>query len=71
MNSTVLDGAVIGQGSIIASGAVVAPGKEIPPRSLVAGVPGKVIKTLTEAEEAHTRKVAEKYGRLVHNFIYG
>ncbi|HHH77867.1 MAG TPA: gamma carbonic anhydrase family protein [Thermoplasmatales archaeon] len=44
INSTVLDGARIGRGCIVAANAVVPPGKEIPPNTLVAGVPAKAIK---------------------------
>lgn len=39
----VLSGAKIGQGSVVAAGALV--NKEYPPHSLIAGVPGKVIRT--------------------------
>ncbi len=50
MGSTVLNGAVIGSGSLVAAGAVVLEGTVVPPGSLVAGVPGKVRRELTEAE---------------------
>jgi acetyltransferase-like isoleucine patch superfamily enzyme len=40
--SKVLDGVVIGKGSVIAAGAIVT--KDIPPYSIAAGVPAKVIK---------------------------
>ena len=50
MNATVLNGARIGTGSLIAAGTVVLEGTVIPPRSLVAGVPGKVRRELTETE---------------------
>ncbi len=40
--SVTLNRAVIGAGSVVAAGAVVAEGFEVPPRSLVAGVPAKV-----------------------------
>ena len=43
---------VIGDESIIAAGAVVREGAEIPPRSLVAGVPGKVRREVTDEELA-------------------
>lgn len=45
MNAVVLDGAEIGRGCLIAAGAVVTPGMKVPDDSLVAGVPGKVVKT--------------------------
>lgn len=69
--STILDGAQIGEGSIIGSGAVVTAGTKIPPRSLVLGVPGKVVKTLTAENEAFHRALAGKYLRLSHNHRVG
>ena len=42
INVTILKGVTIGEGSIVAAGAVVT--KDIPPHSLVAGIPAKVIK---------------------------
>ena len=50
MGATVLNGAQIGTGSLIAAGTVVLEGTIIPPRSLVAGVPGKVRRELSDAE---------------------
>jgi len=61
IRSTVLSGAVIGEGSIIGAGAVVTEGKEIPPRSLVLGVPGRVIKELAPEQVARIRKQAARY----------
>ncbi|MCP4548870.1 MAG: gamma carbonic anhydrase family protein [bacterium] len=48
MRATVLNGARIGRGSLIAAGALVREGQEIPPFSLVAGVPAVIKKTLEE-----------------------
>eukprot|EP01130_Rhizamoeba_saxonica_P011801 TRINITY_DN4914_c0_g1_i2.p1 TRINITY_DN4914_c0_g1~~TRINITY_DN4914_c0_g1_i2.p1 ORF type:complete len:176 (-),score=30.05 TRINITY_DN4914_c0_g1_i2:83-610(-) len=45
MNSTVLNGAVVGEGSIIGAGAVVKMNMQVPPGSLVIGVPGRVVKS--------------------------
>ncbi|NLY53747.1 MAG: gamma carbonic anhydrase family protein [Firmicutes bacterium] len=64
MGAIVLDGAVIGSGSIIGAGAVIPEGKVIPPRSLVVGVPGKVIRELDEAKAQELIAHAEKYARL-------
>ena len=61
MGATLLDGCVIGQGSIVAAGALVSPGKIIPPGSMVLGVPGKVVRTVTEEEQAATQAGAEHY----------
>ncbi|MFB7125201.1 gamma carbonic anhydrase family protein [Kitasatospora xanthocidica] len=51
MNATVLNGARIGTGSLVAAGAVVPQGMVVPPGSLVAGVPAKVRRELTEDEK--------------------
>ena len=59
--AVVLDGSLIGRGSIIAAGAVVTPGTQVPPFSMVAGVPGKVIKQLPEdTDKAHAQAVKYK-----------
>ena len=64
MNATVLNGAVIGAGSLVAAGSLVLEGTQIPPRSLVAGVPGKVRRELTEEESARVVRNAEHYRAL-------
>ncbi len=61
MNATILDGAVIGARSLIAAGALVTPRTVIPPGSMVVGTPGKVLRELTEREQAGLKKWAEKY----------
>ncbi|MEM9459855.1 MAG: gamma carbonic anhydrase family protein [Myxococcota bacterium] len=71
IGAIVLDGVTIGEGSIIGAGALVPAGREIPARSLVLGTPGKVIRTLTAADEQFHRKLAGKYTRLAHNYREG
>lgn len=44
MGAILLGGSVIGEGSIIGAGAVVKEGMIIPPRSLVVGVPAKIVR---------------------------
>ena len=61
MSATILNGAVIGSGSLVAAGAVVLEGTVVPPRSLVAGVPAKVRRELTEEEFDGVRRNAEHY----------
>ena len=71
IQATILDAAVIGEGCVIGSCALVTAGMVIPPHSLVVGVPGKVIRTLTAADEAFHRRLAGKYTRLAHNYRHG
>ncbi|MGW0909020.1 gamma carbonic anhydrase family protein [Streptomyces sp. NPDC002853] len=52
MGATVLNGAVIGAGSLVAAQALVPQGMVVPPGSLVAGVPAKVRRPLTDEERA-------------------
>lgn len=61
MSATVMSDAVIGEGSLLAAGTVVLEGTEVPPRSLVAGVPGKVRRGLTEEEVQSVRDNAARY----------
>ena len=68
MQATILDNAVVGAGSVVGAGTLVTQRMVIPPRSLVLGVPGKVVKKLTEEEEAFHRAHAAKYVRLKENY---
>jgi len=71
IQSTILDGAVVGEGCIVGAGTLVVAGAVIPPHSLVLGVPGKVVRTLTAADEAFHRALAGKYTRLAYNHKHG
>jgi phenylacetic acid degradation protein len=50
MNAVIMDNAIIGESSIVAASAFVKAGAEIPPRVLVAGMPAKVIRELSDEE---------------------
>jgi phenylacetic acid degradation protein len=52
MNAVIMDNAVIGEASIVAASAFVKASQQIPPRVLVAGMPAKVIRPLSEEEIA-------------------
>jgi len=61
MHATILDGAVIGKGSIIGAHTLVKAGMQVPPGSLVLGVPGRIQRQLTPEEQANNLALAEKY----------
>ena len=49
MGSVLLNNVRIGTGSVVAAGAVIPEGMEVPPRSLVMGVPGRIVRTVDTA----------------------
>src|SRR5918997_5579129 len=52
MGAIILNGARIASGSIVAAGAVVPEGKQFPPRSLIMGVPAKIVREATAQDLA-------------------
>lgn len=64
MGAIVLSGAVVGRGSLVAAGAVVTEGMDVPPDSLVVGVPGKVIRDVDEHLRERMRITIEHYRQL-------
>lgn len=61
IGARVLTGAMVGKFSLIGAGALVLEGAKIPERSLVLGVPGKVIRKLTDKEAKKHLDQAKRY----------
>jgi carbonic anhydrase/acetyltransferase-like protein (isoleucine patch superfamily) len=61
MGATILNDANVGDECIIAAGTLVPEGMQVPPRSLVMGLPGKVRRPITEEERQGLRHYAENY----------
>ncbi len=61
INSVLLGGAVIGEGSLIAAGALVREDQVVPPRSVVVGIPGKVVGQTTDAQLREFEERARRY----------
>ena len=61
MGAIVMDNVTVGAQSLIAAGALVSPGTQIPPRSLVIGVPAKVKRPLTDEEVAGLAQYWQNY----------
>lgn len=62
IGAVVLNGVRVGTGSIVGAGAVVT--KDVPPRSLVMGLPAKVVRAVTEEQVADLIAHARKYHQL-------
>jgi carbonic anhydrase/acetyltransferase-like protein (isoleucine patch superfamily) len=73
MGATVLNGAVIGAGSLVAAQALVPQGMQVPPGSLVAGVPAKVKRQLTDEERQGITLNGTMYAELAgaHREVHG
>ena len=66
MGAIIMNGAVIGKGAVIGAGAVVKEDMVIPDFSLVVGVPGKIVKTLSPETYDDNVKWAAKYVKLAN-----
>ena len=69
MGAVVMNGVVVGYQSVVGAGAVIPPNTQIPPRSLVVGVPAKVTKKLSESDAAGNKYWAEKYVRVTRKYL--
>lgn len=70
MGARLLGGSIIGPDCVIAGGSVV-PAVEIPPRSLVMGIPGRVVRAVTDQEVAVTQAIAARYLTLARRYVAG
>ena len=61
MGAILLNGVSVGTGSIIAAGTLLPEGMQVPPRSLVMGAPGKVRRTLSDADLDEIQMYADRY----------
>ena len=69
MNAVVNDSAVIGESAIVAAMAFVKAGMIVPPRTLVAGMPAKVIRALTDTELAWKSEGTASYHELARRSL--
>jgi phenylacetic acid degradation protein len=71
MNAVISDGVMIGESCIVAALAFVKAGVVIPARSLVVGLPAKVVRELTDAEIAWKSKATAAYQALAQRTLKG
>jgi len=66
--ANILDEVVIGKNTIIAAGTVVTPKPMIPANSMVMGIPGKVVRQITEKEKKMLKEHANSYVELMKDY---
>lgn len=69
MGAVLLGGSVIGEGALVAAGAVVRENFVVPPRTLVAGVPARIVRAVSDAELAGFRHSAQDYVRKLRQYL--
>ena len=69
MGAIILGGARIGEYSLIGAGTLIKENAVIPPRSVVLGVPGKIVRQVTEAEMASHRWRALHYVARARSYL--
>ena len=62
MGSILLNGVRVGTGSVVAAGAVIPEGMQVPPRSLVMGVPGRIVR---QVDASLAQRIAETWSHYV------
>jgi carbonic anhydrase/acetyltransferase-like protein (isoleucine patch superfamily) len=71
IGACLLSGSEVGEECIIAAGAVVTEGRRIPPRSVVMGIPGRVVREATAEELERTRAICTHYLELAQRYARG
>ena len=71
MGALLLGGCDIGAECLIAAGTLVTEGRRIPPRSVVMGVPGKVVREVTAQEVQRTQAICAGYLELAQRYARG
>ena len=69
MGAILLSGTRIGRECLIAAGAVVPPGLEVPDRTLVVGVPGRVARPVGEKDLEYMRWLTTHYVELAERYV--
>ena len=68
MSAVVLDNARVGPFALVAAGSVVRENFVVPEKTLVAGVPAKIVRTLTDQEQQQLLQSASNYVEYARSF---
>jgi carbonic anhydrase/acetyltransferase-like protein (isoleucine patch superfamily) len=71
IGARLLSGCDVGAECLIAAGAVVTEGRRIPPRSVVMGIPGKVVREISAEELERTHRICAHYVEMAQRYARG
>jgi carbonic anhydrase/acetyltransferase-like protein (isoleucine patch superfamily) len=71
MGATLLSRTVVGNECLIAAGAVVPPDLVVPDRMVVMGVPGKIVRQVSEKDLEYMRWLRGHYVQLAERYVRG
>jgi carbonic anhydrase/acetyltransferase-like protein (isoleucine patch superfamily) len=71
MGALLLSGCEIGAGCLIAAGTVVTEKRRVPPRSVIVGVPGRVVRAVSDDELRRTQQICAGYLELAQRYAHG
>jgi carbonic anhydrase/acetyltransferase-like protein (isoleucine patch superfamily) len=71
MGARLLSGCEIGAQCLIAAGTLVTENRRIPPRAVVMGTPGKVVREITEEELKRTQTICAHYLEMAQRYARG
>jgi len=71
IGARLLSGCEVGAQCLIAAGAVVTEKRRIPPRSVVMGIPGKVVREVTDEDLARTHSICAHYVEMAQRYARG
>ncbi|PSL44496.1 carbonic anhydrase/acetyltransferase-like protein (isoleucine patch superfamily) [Salsuginibacillus halophilus] len=61
MGAMVMDDVEVGEGAFVGAGSLLPPGKSVPPNTLVMGRPAKVVRELTDEDQAEMARIRQSY----------
>jgi carbonic anhydrase/acetyltransferase-like protein (isoleucine patch superfamily) len=71
IGAILLSGSDVGEECLIAAGSLITEGRRIPPRSVVMGVPGRVVREITLEDLERTRRINASYLELAERYARG
>jgi gamma-carbonic anhydrase len=71
IGARLLSGCEVGEECLIAAGSLVTEGRRIPARSVVMGMPGKVVREITAEELERTRAICAHYLEMAQRYARG